>query len=107
MVQRTIDRIIFLRMCEDRGIEPYGQLKALLGKKNVYSALLDLYRRADERYNSGLFHFRKEKKRKGAPDTLALELKVEDKALVSILKSLYYPESPYQFSVLPTEILGR
>src|SRR5262249_11987095 len=28
-VQITIDRIIFLRMCEDRGIEPYGQLKEL------------------------------------------------------------------------------
>ena len=28
-VQRTIDRIIFLRICEDRGIEAYGQLQAL------------------------------------------------------------------------------
>ena len=26
-VQRTIDRIIFLRICEDRGIEPYGSCK--------------------------------------------------------------------------------
>ncbi len=26
-VQMTIDRIIFLRICEDRGIEPYGQLQ--------------------------------------------------------------------------------
>jgi hypothetical protein len=30
-VQFTIDRIIFLRMCEDRGIEPYGQLQSLGG----------------------------------------------------------------------------
>jgi hypothetical protein len=30
-VQRTIDRIIFLRICEDRGIESYGQLMALQG----------------------------------------------------------------------------
>ncbi|KPK74101.1 MAG: hypothetical protein AMJ79_14700 [Phycisphaerae bacterium SM23_30] len=29
-VQRTIDRIIFLRICEDRAIEPYSQLQALL-----------------------------------------------------------------------------
>ena len=28
-VQRTIDRIIFLRICEDRGVEDYGQLMAL------------------------------------------------------------------------------
>ncbi len=26
-VQKIIDRIIFLRICEDRGIEPYGQLQ--------------------------------------------------------------------------------
>jgi len=29
-VQATVDRIIFLRICEDRGIEPYGRLQALL-----------------------------------------------------------------------------
>ena len=28
-VQRTIDRIVFLRMAEDRGLEPYGQLLGL------------------------------------------------------------------------------
>ncbi len=28
-VQKTIDRIIFLRICEDRGIEDYGQLMTL------------------------------------------------------------------------------
>ncbi|MCG7853051.1 MAG: type I restriction enzyme HsdR N-terminal domain-containing protein, partial [Methanosarcinaceae archaeon] len=28
-IQRTIDRIIFLRICEDRGIEFYGRLMAL------------------------------------------------------------------------------
>ena len=29
-VQRTIDRSVFLRICEDRGIEPYGTLQALV-----------------------------------------------------------------------------
>ena len=38
-VQRTIDRIIFLRICEDRGIEPYGQLQALLNGQNIYGRL--------------------------------------------------------------------
>ena len=38
-VQRTIDRIIFLRICEDRGIEPYGGLQALLNGPNVYPRL--------------------------------------------------------------------
>jgi hypothetical protein len=55
-VQMTIDRIIFLRICEDRGIEEYERLKTLLKGANVYEKLCNLYREADERYNSGLFH---------------------------------------------------
>src|SRR2546427_4071676 len=43
-VQRTIDRIIFLRMCEDRSIETYGQLQALLNGENIYKRLHHLYR---------------------------------------------------------------
>ncbi len=67
-VQRTIDRLIFLRMCEDRGIENYGQLQALLNGESVYRRLLEIYDRADERYNSGLFHFHVEKGRSEPPD---------------------------------------
>jgi predicted type IV restriction endonuclease len=106
-VQATIDRIIFLRICEDRGIEPYGQLMALLNGVRVYERLQEIYRRADERYNSGLFHFREEKGRPEAPDTLTLQLAVDDRPLKEILRRLYYPESPYEFSVLPADILGQ
>ena len=106
-VQRTIDRIIFLRICEDRGIEPYGGLQALLNGANVYRRLGELFRRADERYNSGLFHFRPEKGRAEPPDELTLDLVVDDKVLKDILRRLYYPDSPYEFSVLPADILGQ
>jgi len=106
-VQTTIDRIVFLRICEDRGIEPYAQLMALLSGDQVYPRLRVLYDRADERYNSGLFHFSKERNRPGTPDTLTPRLAIDDKALKTIFKRLYYPESPYEFSVLPAEILGQ
>ena len=36
-VQRTIDRIVFLRICEDRGIEVYGRLRALLNGEHTYA----------------------------------------------------------------------
>jgi len=98
-VQRTIDRIIFLRMCEDRGIEEYGQLLALTNGPHTYARLGEYYRRADERYNAGLFDFR--------ADTLTRTLVIDDKALKPILSSLYYPQCPYEFSVLPVEILGQ
>ncbi len=52
-VQMTIDRIIFLRMAEDRGIEDYGRLMALLNGGDTYRGLCEVFRDADDRYNSG------------------------------------------------------
>jgi len=106
-VQRTIDRIIFLRIGEDRLIEPYGQLQALLNGERVYPRLKEAFQRADDRYNSGIFHFRPEKNRPEAPDELSLKLSIDDKALKDIIANLYYPDSPYEFSVFPSEILGQ
>lgn len=105
-VQQTIDRIIFLRICEDRGIEPYGKLMALQNGANVYDRLRELFRAADDRYNSGLFHFTQEKQRAGAPDELTMHLSIDDKPLKEIFKNLYYPDCPYEFSVLGADILG-
>jgi hypothetical protein len=106
-VQMTVDRIIFLRICEDRGVERYGELMALLNGTDIYQRLLVLFRKADDRYNSGLFHFSKEKDRPEDPDELTPTLVIDDKVLKDIFRGLYYPESPYAFSVLPTEILGQ
>ena len=106
-VQRTIDRIVFLRICEDRGIENYGRLQALQNGTNSYKRLVQLFSQADDRYNSGLFHFQKEKGRHEEPDTLTTKLEIDDKPLKEIIKRLYYPESPYEFSVLSADILGQ
>ncbi len=106
-VQKTIDRIIFLRICEDRGIEPYGQLKNLLTGTNVYHNLAELFVQADARYNSGLFHFRKEVGRNEPPDTQTLALTIDDKIIKNIVSHLYYPDSPYEFSVFSADILGQ
>lgn len=106
-VQQTIDRIIFLRMCEDRGIEKYEKLRSLLDTENIYEKFGEFCRDADAKYNSGLFHFKQEKGRPTEPDELSLHLNIDDGVFKTILKSLYYPESPYEFSVLPPEILGN
>jgi hypothetical protein len=103
----TIDRIIFLRMAEDRGIEDYGRLMALLNGKDAYGRLCELFRQADDRYNSGLFHFRYERDRAEEPDDLTPSLKLDDGVLKGIIRGLYYPESPYEFSVLPVDVLGQ
>ena len=35
-VQTTIDRVVFLRMAEDRGLEPYEQLLKLSEQGDIY-----------------------------------------------------------------------
>jgi type I restriction-modification system DNA methylase subunit len=107
-VQRTIDRIIFLRMAEDRGSESYGQLLKLCDQPDIYSRFMSKScRNADEKYNSGLFHFRKEEGTAESLDALTPKLQVDDKVFKPILESLYFEHgSPYHFGVLPVEILG-
>jgi predicted type IV restriction endonuclease len=106
-VQRIIDRIIFLRISEDRGIEPYGRLLALTNGPNIYPRLCEIFEDADSKYNSGLFYFKAEKGRHEPPDELTLSLDVDDKLLHDFLKGLYYPESPYEFTVISSDILGH
>lgn len=106
-VQLTIDRIIFLRMAEDRGIEQAERLLGLTERPEIYRRFMkDVCRRADDKYNSGLFHFDEEPGVESEPDRLTPRLVVDDKVLKPILSDLYFP-SPYAFQVLPVEILGN
>jgi hypothetical protein len=97
VVQQTIDRIIFLRIAEDRRVEPYGNLKHTLKQGDYYQNLFEQFRKADEKYNSGIFDFKK--------DCISQHLKIENKIIKTILNELYYP-SPYAFDAMPVEILG-
>lgn len=105
-VQTIIDRIIFLRICEDRGVEEFARLLALKDTPPVYPALVKLFHAADARYNSGLFHFQNERDRPSEPDTLTPALEVSDRVLKKIIDDLYYP-SPYDFRVFPPDVLGQ
>ncbi len=109
VVQQTLDRIIFLRIAEDRGVEGYGELKETLipgpspsrsfGREgSFYQKLFNLFKEADSKYNSGLFDFKKDK--------LSANVIIDNKVIKTIISELYYPVSPYEFSVLGVEILG-
>ncbi len=130
-VQMTIDRIVFLRICEERGIEPENQLLDIAtptlpspksdwgasdlgavaggrrGSGVVYKELCKLFQRADTKYNSGLFHFKKEAGQASHPDDLTPGLEIDDKVLKDIIQNLYYPHSPYAFLYIPADILGQ
>ena len=99
-VQLTIDRIVFLRMAEDRRIEIYESLLRLGDRPDIYRRFVtDLCKRADAKYNSGLFDLRADKRFN--------DLEVDDKVLKPILQSLYFEHgSPYAFRAMPVEILG-
>ena len=107
-VQLTIDRVVFLRMAEDKGLETYGQLLRLCEQPGIYARFMaELGRKADEKYNSGLFHFQKEQGVSEEPDRITPRLAVDDKVFKPILQSLYFEHgSPYRFDLLPVEILG-
>jgi hypothetical protein len=107
-VQLTIDRVVFLRMAEDRGLEPYEQLLKLCERPGIYPRFMrELCHRADQKYNSGLFHFQKESGVSEDPDRITPKLTVDDRVFKPILESLYFEHgSPYHFGVLPVEILG-
>jgi hypothetical protein len=106
-VQMIIDRIVFLRIAEDRGLEIYGQLQTIAKVHSIYGELLHLFQAADTRYNSGLFHFRAEAERSSLPDDLTPGLSVSDAVLQDIITGLYPPRSHYRFSHVPSEILGQ
>ena len=96
-VQKIIDRIIFLRIAEDKEMEEYGLLQKITESGAVYQKLQSIFDRANKKYNSGLFK----------PHDWLRSLIIDDAVLSSIINGLYYPECPYEFSILPVEILGN
>ncbi len=95
LVQRLINRVLFLRVCEDRHLEKYEQLKNI----NDYESLKKLFLEADLKYNSGLFDF--------LEDKISLGISINPEVLISIFSELYFPQSPYDFSVVDANILGE
>lgn len=106
-VQLIIDRIVFFRMAEDRGIERYQTLYKLSESENIYKQLCEVFKKADLKYNSGLFHFNYTPDYSEFVDNITLNLEIDDGVFKEIFADLYYPKSPYEFSVISPEILGN
>ncbi|MFJ3473147.1 Eco57I restriction-modification methylase domain-containing protein [Microbacterium maritypicum] len=92
-VQRVLNRLIFIRMCEDRGIEGERTLRNAVANSKSVAALLN---RLHRRYNTGLF------------DTSAAPLagRVSNSILQRIVTNLYAPHSPFSFAVLDATFIG-
>ncbi|MEI2675480.1 MAG: DNA methyltransferase [Chitinophagaceae bacterium] len=95
LVQRLLNRIVFLRICEDREIEKFETLKSI----KSYDELKQLFIYSDKKYNSGLFDF--------IEDNFSLNINLRSEILIDIFNELYYPQSPYDFSVVDPTILSQ
>jgi len=103
-VQQIIDRIVFLKVCEDRKIEQENSLFKLIKSGNYYKNLYHYFQIADQKYNSGLFDFKK--------DIITKNLEIDNKVIKNIITELYgkskenEKEYGYNFAIIPVEILG-
>ena len=103
IVQRILNRIIFIRTCEDKEIES-EKLESLIrihgDKKNkLYEELNKKFRSYDDGYNSKLFR-----------KHLCEEVLISNEALKTIIHGTYQTKNPsirYDFSAIGADILGN
>jgi len=100
-VQRLMDRLVFMRVCEDRGIGEWGTLRATLERigsegGDLYVTLCNEFRELDRSYNGYLFK----------PHPLSEELKLDGNVLADFIRTLYPPDGPWDFSAIADDILG-
>lgn len=98
--QRLIDRLVFMRVCEDRAIISYGTLRSAVeaaaqDRLDLYDILRQQVREFDARFNGYLFkaHFSE-------------ELAISAELLADFIRSLYLPEGPYRFDAIGDDLLG-
>lgn len=92
--QRILDRLVFLRVCEDRGVEADVSLRRYARITDSYKAMRPQFRRLDAVYNGQLFaeHFSE-------------RLEVSDGLLQRVVAGLYFP-APYRFDAISGDLLG-
>ena len=102
VVQRLLDRIVFIRIAEDRHVIEKRQLAEVVeewethgGKFPIFDWLNDLFHKINEDFNGEIFK-----------PHLSEEIQVDSEILARIIKRLYPPQSPYRFDVIGVELLG-
>ena len=95
-IQEFINEIVFLRICEDRNLPLYKTLQKSISIDSMLQKELEkIIEIADKRYNSGIFKER----------NIINEL--DKNILKNIITDVYYPNSPYDFTVISSNILGE
>lgn len=103
-VQRILDRLIFIRNAEDRGLEE-NQLQSNVrqwyakGKGHLVKEISRIYKDYDDKYNSKLFAHH-----------LCDDLYIENEALQEVIEGLNQSKDNsyrYDFSIIESDVLGN
>jgi type I restriction-modification system DNA methylase subunit len=102
VVQKLLDRIIFVRIAEDRKIRPDRELWEIVAqwkeegrRKPIMAHLIDLFHEVNDDLNGDIF-------KPHACETAD----VDSNLLAEIIESLYFPKSRYRFDAIGVELLG-
>jgi type I restriction-modification system DNA methylase subunit len=98
LAQRTLDRLVFLRFLEDKGIEPQRVVDGFGDKGTAWEDFIAASRRLDGIYNGIVF------KHHNILDSD--KFRVDDTAFADICERLAHVNSPYDFDAIPIHILG-
>ncbi len=97
-VQRTIDRLVFIRFLEDKLIEPEKEIVNLIDRQMAWDIFISHCKKLDPQYNGLIFKpHRIDNKDFNPPD---------EEVFQQICEKLAGRESPYNFAQIPISILG-
>ena len=97
-VQVIMDRIVFIRVCESKGIERSERLREFQASKDGFwrtfrtSCYMEFYRH----YDGAMF----------SRDERFAQIELDDALFADFIDDLYYP-SPYRFDVVPVILLAK
>jgi type I restriction-modification system DNA methylase subunit len=103
-IQRILDRLIFIRNCEDRELEAKSLISSFRewesrGKGQLIKSLREVFAYFDEQYNSRIF-----------ANHLCDNLDIDNEVLHEIIEGLYFPKDKsvsYDFSAIEADVLGN
>ena len=101
VVQKLLDRIVFIRILEDRKIIEAKSLKEIVENweeakhRDIQPQLNALFKQLNNDFNGEIFK-----------DHSCEIVKYDSQVIAEIISELYYPKSPYDFSVIGVELLG-
>lgn len=98
LVQRTLDRLVFIRFLEDKGILAQRLIDTFGDRGTAWEDFVAACQRLDGVYNGIIFK----------PHTVldATNFQVDDAVFADICEDLAHINSPYDFNAIPIHILG-